>query len=129
MKLSGLVLAPDASAYLSSQFSSVSIDVVKRFIVCVLSHAKLEGNRVSKSVCEDILSEWMSDSTSSEQFFRSINAMEVQHVILHFNISTVKPLLAPPPPVSRQHPLNAVFLRTCCRAHLALVVLVRHRTS
>ncbi len=92
MKLNGLILAPDASAYLASSFSSVSNDVVKRFIECVLSHSGLDGNRVSKSVCEDILSEWKSESTASEQFFYPINALDVPRFMYCRNTKKFLPL-------------------------------------
>uniref|UniRef100_A0A0R3TL36 DNA polymerase II subunit 2 n=1 Tax=Rodentolepis nana TaxID=102285 RepID=A0A0R3TL36_RODNA len=78
LKLNGFILAPDASTYLTSTLgSNITSDVVKRFVESVLSSfSGLAGNRVTKSVCEKILSEWKSDKSSAENAIFLINALE-----------------------------------------------------
>lgn len=77
------MLAPDASAYLNTTLaaSATSADVVKRFVDCVLANPGLESNRVTKSLCEEILSTWQSESESSEEILFLINALDVSYFL------------------------------------------------
>ncbi|KAL5963522.1 DNA polymerase epsilon subunit 2, partial [Taenia solium] len=77
LKLNGLILAPDAAVYLASNFNTVSADVVKRFVDCVLSAPALEDNRVTKAVCEQILTNWKFDSGASGEVLFLTNALDV----------------------------------------------------
>ncbi|VDD74882.1 unnamed protein product [Mesocestoides corti] len=77
LKLSGLVLAPDASAYLFSNFKPKTDEEIKRFVSNILANPGLEGNRVSKQICEKILSEFESESSSSETFMCLIDALDI----------------------------------------------------
>ena len=80
LKLNGLTLAPDASAYLATTLtaSATSADV-KRFVESVLASTFLEDNRVTKTLCERILSTWQSEFESSEEVLFLINALDVSH--------------------------------------------------
>lgn len=81
LKLNGLMLAPDAAAYLACNFNTVSTDVVKRFVDCVLAAPALEDNRVTKVVCEQILSNWKSDFGASGEVLFLINALGVGYYL------------------------------------------------
>ncbi|VDM18097.1 unnamed protein product [Hydatigera taeniaeformis] len=77
LKLNGLLLAPDAAEYLASTLDIVSGDAVRRFVECVLFVPALEDNRVTKSVCEQILTSWKSSSSACAEVIRLINALDV----------------------------------------------------
>ncbi|KAH9278824.1 DNA polymerase epsilon subunit 2 [Echinococcus granulosus] len=96
LKLNGLLLAPDAATYLASTFDTISTDVVKRFVDCVLSTPSLEGNRVTKVICEQILTNWKSESDASGEVLFLINALDVPRFKYCQNTKKFVPLRAAP---------------------------------
>ncbi|KAL5103635.1 DNA polymerase epsilon subunit 2 [Taenia crassiceps] len=96
LKLNGLILAPDAAAYLASTFTTVSADVVKRFVDCVLSAFALDDNRVTKVVCEQILANWNSASDTSGEVLFLIKALDVPRFRYCRNAKKFVPLRASP---------------------------------
>lgn len=79
LKLNGFILVPDASTYLTSSLGNdINSDVVKRFVDSVLSSSSgVVGNRVTKSVCEKILSDWKANDSATENAIFLINALDV----------------------------------------------------
>ncbi|VDK39966.1 unnamed protein product [Taenia asiatica] len=101
--MNGLVLVPDAAVYLASNFSTVSTNVVKRFVDCVLSAPALEDNRVTKAVCEQILTNWKSDSGTSGEVLFLTNALDVGQILTQRGYSIS--------PIFTSTPLQVVYQR------------------
>lgn len=59
--------------------SNIASDIVKRFVDSILSSTDIVGNRVTKAVCERILSEWKSDNSSAENAIYLIKAIDVSY--------------------------------------------------
>lgn len=78
------MLAPDASAFLVGEFQKQGNQAksVKKFVDAVLSRgAALDGNRISKDMCVEILLGWQSEVTCSDQSLFIIDAMQVGHCL------------------------------------------------
>ncbi|VDL36168.1 unnamed protein product [Hymenolepis diminuta] len=79
LKLNGFILAPDASTYLTSSLGDdIDSDVVKRFVDSILSSSSaVVGNRVTKSVCEKVLSDWKANDSATDSAIFLINALDM----------------------------------------------------